>query len=68
MATCRYCGRKIDWAVTDGGRKVPLDGSGENHFRTCPGWREAKAKEWKREKERMEWQKAALDARQGRLF
>ena len=74
MAKCRYCGQRIDWAVTDGGRRIPMDGRGENHFRTCPGWKEMKAKAWSREKEKARRASAAAErearpgARQLELF
>ncbi len=25
MAKCRSCSAKIDWAITEGGKKIPLD-------------------------------------------
>lgn len=27
MATCKGCGRTIEWGVTEGGQKIPLDRS-----------------------------------------
>lgn len=72
MATCRYCGRQIEWAVNGNGRKIPVNGDGENHFRTCGGWQKAKARESERRREerRMEKFRAAAesDARQLKLF
>ena len=51
-----------------------MDGRGENHFRTCPGWKEMKAKAWSREKEKARRASAAAErearpgARQLELF
>ncbi len=72
MAKCRLCGKYVNWVERGDGRYMPVDWNGENHFRTCEGWRKAKADEWEKEKARREAlaaeREARLGARQLELF
>lgn len=35
-ATCRSCGAEILWAVTEKGRRIPLDAKAEKRFVSAP--------------------------------
>jgi len=34
--TCRGCGAKLYWIVTQAGKRMPVDPDGTSHFATCP--------------------------------